>query len=164
MNKTKTNLYLNDGIVMTEIAGWCTGLQSLLSFSQCNKTGCKWITMPTHWKSNQRVSQGKEMGCSSVAKSDNWPQTDRAHCSLKAERTTNKQQMTVAAIKPWQSIPREERLNLVMSMVYSPKGVIFCKGFLTNHSNPHNPYIKHVQLLLKHLKWGTIKWLKCLNS
>lgn len=64
--------------------------------------------------------------------------------------------MTVAAIKPWQSIPREERLNLVMSMVYSPKGVIFCKGFLTNHSNPHNPYIKHVQLL----KMGNYKVAK----
>lgn len=82
----------------------------------------KWIMT----QSDPRVSQVKEMGYSSMAKSLTWSQLNRA-CSFSYWRKTgtpiNKQQLQVAAVKAQQTISREET-HLVMLHVLRQNSLI----------------------------------------
>lgn len=66
------------------------------------------------------IVKGKEIGYSSVSKSDTWSQSNRTSCSIIKNKTefrpTNKQQLKEAEVKAQQSISRAETQHLVLFM------------------------------------------------
>ncbi len=59
---------------------------------------------------------------------------------LKAERATNKQQLTSTTVKSWQSITNEETWSLVMPTSSRLKAVIACKDSQQSIKNEHFIY------------------------